>query len=144
MTYREYINSTEWFVLRRVKLDQAEHRCQLCNAAGTLHVHHRTYERLGQEKLTDLVVLCEKCHERFHFPEPDENSGIAFQFRLDDGTLGRLKKKDVEFWQGTFTSLDVEHVLSGLAKHSQVKPFRKKNWFFHVSGALKKENEQSI
>lgn len=30
-----------------------------------LHVHHRTYERLGEELPEDLVVLCEVCHEAY-------------------------------------------------------------------------------
>lgn len=30
------------------------------------NVHHRTYERLGKERLGDLTVLCRKCHGLFH------------------------------------------------------------------------------
>jgi hypothetical protein len=29
-----------------------------------LHMHHRTYERLGAELPSDLQVLCRPCHER--------------------------------------------------------------------------------
>jgi hypothetical protein len=31
-----------------------------------LDVHHRTYERVGQEQLRDLIVLCRTCHSRYH------------------------------------------------------------------------------
>jgi 5-methylcytosine-specific restriction endonuclease McrA len=31
-----------------------------------VEVHHLTYERLGEERLTDLVALCRSCHEREH------------------------------------------------------------------------------
>lgn len=34
--------------------------------AAELDVHHRTYERLGQEQEYDLTVLCHRCHSLFH------------------------------------------------------------------------------
>jgi hypothetical protein len=33
-------------------------RGQLCNGRGVLQLHHRTYERVGDERLDDLTVLC--------------------------------------------------------------------------------------
>ena len=31
-----------------------------------LEVHHRIYERLGNEVLSYLVVLCRRCHQHYH------------------------------------------------------------------------------
>jgi hypothetical protein len=31
-----------------------------------LEVHHRIYERLGNEVLSCLVVLCRRCHQHYH------------------------------------------------------------------------------
>ena len=31
-------------------------------------VHHKTYCNIGKEPLSDLVALCEECHERVHEP----------------------------------------------------------------------------
>jgi hypothetical protein len=64
--YIAYLGSPEWQRKRRVALAQAEHRCQVCNGARELDVHHRTYERLGDERPTDLTVLCRRCHNLFH------------------------------------------------------------------------------
>jgi replicative DNA helicase len=47
-------------------LSRAGHRCQVCNSPDKLDVHHRTYERVGQEQLDDLTVLCDRCHGLFH------------------------------------------------------------------------------
>jgi hypothetical protein len=67
MTYRDYLCTEHWYSVRRNALAAAGRRCQLCNAADqVLDVHHRTYERLGKEKLSDLIVLCRSCHERHH------------------------------------------------------------------------------
>lgn len=64
--YYEYLQSPEWDFLRKAKLREADHRCQLCNASKTLHVHHRTYDNVFHERLQDLIALCEDCHEKFH------------------------------------------------------------------------------
>ena len=64
--YRTYIKSEEWQRKRELVLEFWDHKCATCFNHRDLHVHHRTYERLGEEKLTDLIVLCEGCHEKFH------------------------------------------------------------------------------
>lgn len=64
--YHAYLQSDKWGTKRQLALERAYHRCQLCNSPDNLHVHHRTYERLGNEKPEDLTVLCKDCHEMFH------------------------------------------------------------------------------
>src|SRR5947209_4642716 len=66
MSYAEYLHTQEWLRRRAVLLKIVEHRCQLCYSSEGLQVHHRTYERLGQEKHADLIVLCGDCHALFH------------------------------------------------------------------------------
>lgn len=64
--YQEYLQSQEWQTLRTTKLQESGYRCQLCNASGQLNVHHRTYDRVFKELLSDLIVLCRECHKKFH------------------------------------------------------------------------------
>lgn len=66
MKYSEYLKTDHWQELRNRMLKRSGYKCQLCNASSTLHVHHRTYERKGYEELSDLIVLCAKCHAKFH------------------------------------------------------------------------------
>lgn len=33
---------------------------------GNCHVHHLTYERIGNELVSDLLVVCGECHEQIH------------------------------------------------------------------------------
>ena len=67
--YYEYIKSQEWIMkANNLKIERG-FRCQMCNISGyvmNLNVHHNTYERLGREKDSDLIVLCANCHEIFH------------------------------------------------------------------------------
>jgi 5-methylcytosine-specific restriction endonuclease McrA len=64
--YAAYLKTKHWRDYARKKIFQARYRCQLCNSEGELHVHHRTYERVGRERYRDTIVLCKRCHEHFH------------------------------------------------------------------------------
>jgi 5-methylcytosine-specific restriction endonuclease McrA len=66
MPYDEYLETPEWAEKRDAALKRAGHRCQICNASGSLNVHHRTYENRGDERSEDLTVLCDQCHALFH------------------------------------------------------------------------------
>ena len=66
MTYAEYISSEAWRTRRRVRLKADDHRCQGCGSEDGLHVHHRTYERLGNELPDDIITVCETCHAFVH------------------------------------------------------------------------------
>jgi 5-methylcytosine-specific restriction endonuclease McrA len=66
MPYREYLQTPEWDATRKTAYRRAGYRCQLCNSSGVLNVHHKTYENRGCEKDADLIVLCNKCHAKFH------------------------------------------------------------------------------
>lgn len=71
--YRWYIRTKFWMD-RRSKHIVAHPTCQLEEVLGTfsyahegaLQVHHRNYERVGNEMETDLLTLCRHCHARFH------------------------------------------------------------------------------
>src|SRR6266581_4708000 len=59
-----YMKTAKWKKKRKAKLDQAGRRCEQCGSVtGGMDVHHKTYDRLGNERLEDLVVLCVRCHE---------------------------------------------------------------------------------
>jgi len=64
LPYSEYLKSHHWGAVKaRIKRRKT---CQLCNSKEGLHVHHRTYERRGEELDEDLVLLCAECHRKFH------------------------------------------------------------------------------
>lgn len=64
--YKAYLKSPEWKEKRERVLEFWDYGCATCSSKVDLHVHHRTYIRVGEERLTDLIVLCEICHEKFH------------------------------------------------------------------------------
>lgn len=66
MTYEDYLTSDEWHQRAREAKQRAGWRCAVCNSRKPVEAHHRTYQRLGCERNSDIVVLCSRCHKLFH------------------------------------------------------------------------------
>ncbi len=64
--YLKYLQSPWWKQRRQSRLRQAGWRCQECGVGGLLQVHHLAYDRVWEERDSDLQVLCRPCHEKKH------------------------------------------------------------------------------
>jgi hypothetical protein len=65
--YREYLASEEWGEIRQKVFFRSNGFCEACGVKQATEVHHRTYERVGNESLLDLVATCSDCHHKIHF-----------------------------------------------------------------------------
>jgi hypothetical protein len=72
LPYKDYLKSLHWSIIRTAALEADSHRCSLCNSEKQLNVHHRTYERRGHELPSDVTVLCQPCHAKFHDKLPTD------------------------------------------------------------------------
>lgn len=66
MNYLKYINSDNWWKIRNARVEFDNFKCQHCGFKYELQVHHKTYDRLGDECLDDMVTLCPRCHNDEH------------------------------------------------------------------------------
>jgi len=68
MPYKKYIVSKAWKERRQLLLEAHGTKCELCghDHHKAKHVHHNNYKTRGEEKDTDLMVLCPDCHNKFH------------------------------------------------------------------------------
>jgi 5-methylcytosine-specific restriction endonuclease McrA len=67
LSYSDYRRTPEWQYRRRQMVQAAERKCQHCGSySHRLNVHHRSYDRLGNEDPDDLIVLCVSCHRDLH------------------------------------------------------------------------------
>jgi hypothetical protein len=64
--YLAYLQSAEWQEKRAAVARRSGGMCEACNNARGLDVHHKTYARLTNEHLDDLLHVCRPCHERIH------------------------------------------------------------------------------
>jgi hypothetical protein len=65
--YAEYLKTNKWQQKRNAVWRKAEGKCGRCG--GWAHggqVHHKTYEHIFNEPLTDLQLLCRYCHSFIH------------------------------------------------------------------------------
>ena len=63
---KEYMESNDWQIIRLKAMKRDDYECQVCRGINRLEVHHISYERLGAERLSDLVCLCRNCHQQIH------------------------------------------------------------------------------
>lgn len=67
--YQKYLRSADW-IIKKAKLVNFHNKhkipvaCWWCADTQDLQVHHRHYRRIFKEKMTDLVFLCKKCHQK--------------------------------------------------------------------------------
>lgn len=62
--YADYLASPHWEDVRQRFYAVNPRQCACGSKAVALH--HRTYERLGAERLEDLEAVCRKCHRDRH------------------------------------------------------------------------------
>lgn len=76
MKYKSYIESNEWLNKSSNYLKNHEY-CEVCRKWKAKQVHHLSYNRIGEEKESDLQALCERCHIAIHnmppnIPDPEQ------------------------------------------------------------------------
>jgi hypothetical protein len=64
--YQAYLASHEWAQRRSSILKRCSGICERCHSNPAENIHHRTYARKYQERLTDLIAYCRGCHEWHH------------------------------------------------------------------------------
>jgi hypothetical protein len=64
--HSKYLKSNKWKKKRREALDYHGAACASCGATDNLHIHHINYSHWGNEKMTDLIPLCEYHHNLVH------------------------------------------------------------------------------
>lgn len=76
-SYREYLASAHWAdVRRRFWASKLPKHCSGCQSTVGLVLHHRTYKRIGTERLTDLILVCRDCHRDIHKFETENRTGL--------------------------------------------------------------------
>ena len=64
--YMQYLLSNTWRNKRELVLIRDNYTCQKCSSNNKLAVHHKTYKNRYNEKLSDLITLCNTCHNNEH------------------------------------------------------------------------------
>lgn len=64
--YQDYLNSDIWKQKRLKVLNRAKFVCERCKKEQATQIHHKTYEHIFNEPLSDLLAVCADCHRTIH------------------------------------------------------------------------------
>ena len=64
--YALYLRSKQWHEKALIVKQRDNYLCACCCSSKCLEVHHKTYERWGNERYDDLMTVCRACHARIH------------------------------------------------------------------------------
>ena len=81
--YLSYLQSKTWADLRNAALERDNYHCSICRSPYNLEVHHLRYPKtLGTEPISDLMTLCDKCHERLeNWKKGHKTDGKVFRWK---------------------------------------------------------------
>lgn len=102
-SYASYLSSSHWQTTRqRYRASDLPQDCYCCGE-HEVDLHHKTYENIGREPLTDLVPLCRRCHTLVHVLERRGEIGLDLAGLLDEARalvgkshLTELRKRRAE------------------------------------------------
>lgn len=70
--YEKYLQGDHWSKVKFAAKKWAHYKCRQCKISEANHlelfhqhleVHHLSYENIGHEGPSDVVVLCARCHD---------------------------------------------------------------------------------
>ncbi len=77
--YKRYLASREWRVKRKEVIEINNGVCERCASRPIQDIHHLTYERVGQERISDLMGVCRPCHEYLAAERDDDPALIVIK-----------------------------------------------------------------
>lgn len=98
MSYSKYLSSAKWQDIKtRYRKSKLPQDCYICGEER-VDLHHKTYARLRNERLTDLLPLCRICHRIVHVYRVRRKSrritlwNAARRLKKRPGTYRQLKE----------------------------------------------------
>jgi hypothetical protein len=103
--YHNYLKSPEWKAFRKLAFEHYGRKCSECDRTKTLQIHHKTYDNIFNEKLEDVVVLCEYHHKKVHGiktekPKQKKLNKTKIPKEVRFRFVGRKKKKNRQLKSG--------------------------------------------
>ena len=70
--YQQYLKTSAWADLKHQTKERDNYTCQSCKirfdspVMPMIEVHHKNYDNVYHELLSDLITLCRECHQLEH------------------------------------------------------------------------------
>ena len=117
--YWQKLQDPKWQKLRLKAMEQNDFRCEVCmDSQSTLNVHHNEYFK-GRDPwdydVSQLTVICQSCHERFH-DTVDLYKLIGSFARLN----GPDSREELGFVLAGYAGYDYEKILNCLEQEPKM------------------------
>lgn len=89
--YKKYLESDKWKRKKARLRAERGNKCEKCGLRRRLETHHLTYDRVFKEKLSDLQILCRRCHREVHSKNNPPQHGIHLELIDGSWVMNRLK-----------------------------------------------------
>lgn len=104
MNYHSYLASRQWGLKKVAVRKRCNGICERCLSAPQEVVHHKTYDRIYKEPLTDLQGLCRPCHA-FVGGHSDHDPALDVLF----GVVPKPRGEKINTYRGVAISWDKDH-----------------------------------
>lgn len=111
---RSSVSEVDWKRIRRMVIDRAGKRCEICGSDKYLEAHERFYfdEVTQTQRLRRLICVCRQCHNATHY-------GLAQIMGSDQEAIRHLMK--VNGWSGSDVSVHVRQAIDVWRQRSQLE-----------------------
>ena len=109
-SYSAYLRSPHWKTFRaKFRRTGRKWACSVCDGEKELELHHKTYDKLGKEELTDVIPLCHSCHGEVHSwldadgsPVEQTDKVVAILRKAREKSFTRPRKRKSEWYKHTW------------------------------------------
>lgn len=88
----KYLKSLAWERKRTEIINRDNGKCVRCQEEGR-NVHHETYDNIGKEDLSDLILLCDECHNAAHQQQSETSREAFIAYVKRKSTILKLRDK---------------------------------------------------
>lgn len=108
--YSDYLKTKEWKEIR-AKIFARDKHCQVCSKKSNLQVHHITYDEKVMKgiDLSELICLCEDCHEKVETMGKSDNeywNNVTRKRYYLFSLMKRISGIDLYEWQDNIHKLE--------------------------------------
>ena len=137
--YNKYLKSDYWQDIREQILKRDNYTCKLCNSENNLHVHHQSYEFLGNENLDELITLCNKCHFYIHkinrnlnyttYQKCNEYNRVSQQKEKEDNIFNKFVYENIDKFISILNIIDESNYIKSKDFNENIKDIIKNESF---------------
>lgn len=92
-SYKDYLKTNHWKNIRSIIRKKYKNKCRSCKTTENLEVHHKTYKNIGNEKLSNLTLLCRNCHQKAHDQSDNNDKALKLIRKKREYAFNYIKDK---------------------------------------------------